>query len=254
MRKRSRYAGQVYSEENYLSNRTMEMLAEIKYQFLELLVSIGFVSIDLPTIKKGNKQGNFEDKLLELTGAEWNSNGANSRLIVSVLFASLYPNIAKILTPEQNYVMTSGGAVLKKFMPSDIKFKTKSDGYISLHPSSINATSGEFSSPFLIYQEKVKTSRVFIRETSLIPIISLILFSGSDVKIEMHNGDFLFLLEDNWIVIQAQDVKVAESMKWMRKELMSILDEKINDPLLNLLNHDRGKRIISTIIQLLTKV
>lgn len=230
------------------------MLAEIKYQFLELLISIGFVSVDLPSIKKSNRPGLFEDKILELTGSEWNSNCTNSRLIVSVLFASLYPNIAKILTPEQSYVMSAGGAVLKKFLPSDLKFKTREDGYLSLHPSSINASIGDFSSPFLVYQEKVKTSKVFIRETSLIPIISLILFSGSDVKIELHNGDFLFLLEDSWIVIQAQDVKVAESVKYMRKELMSILEEKINDPLLNLLNHDRGKRIISTIIQLLTKV
>lgn len=229
------------------------MLAEIKYQFLELLISIGFVAVDLPTIKKSKKPGLFEDNILELTGIDWNANGNNSRLIVSVLFASLYPNIAKILTPEQNYVMSAGGAILKQWLPSDLKFKTKEDGYINLHPSSVNASCGDFSSPFLIYQEKVKTSKVFIRETSQIPIISLILFSGSDVKIELHNGDFLFLLEDFWIVIQAQDVKIAESMKYMRKELMAILEEKINDPLLNLLNHDHGKRVISTIIQLVTK-
>lgn len=229
------------------------MLGEMKFQFLELLVSIGFVSIDLPTVKKA-RRGNFEDNLLELTGNEWNANGNNSRLIVSVLFASLYPQISKILTPETNYIMTAAGSMPKALLASDLKFKTRDDGYVNLHPSSINYSSGSYPSPFLIYQEKVKTSKIFLRETSLIPVISLILFSGSDVKIELHNGDFLFLLEDKWIVIQAENVKVAESIKYMRKELMAILEKKIEDPLLNLLNHQNGRRIISTIITLISKV
>jgi ATP-dependent RNA helicase DHX57 len=173
---------------------------------------------------------------------------------VSVLFAALYPQISKILTPETNYVMTAGGSMPKALLASDLKFKTKDDGYVNLHPSSTNSNVSSFPFPFLIYQEKVKTSRLFLRETSAIPTISLILFSGSDWKIELHNGCFLFLLEENWIAIQAENVKVAESIKHMRKELMAILEKKIEDPLLNLLNHDQGRKIISTIILLISKV
>lgn len=138
-------------------------------------------------------------------------------------------------------------------MPSELRFKTRDDGYISLHPSSVNATIGTFNSPFLIYQEKVKTSKIFIRETTMVATVPLILFSGSDVRIEMHNGDFVFLLEDSWIMIQADSLKTAESMKYMRKELSSILEEKIKDPLLNLWNHEKGKKIIGTIVHLLMK-
>lgn len=47
--------------------------------------------------------------------------------------------------------------------------------------------------------------------------------------------------------------QVAEMMKYLRVELLSLLEEKIRDPCLNLLNHDNGKRIISTIIKLITK-
>lgn len=138
-------------------------------------------------------------------------------------------------------------------MPSELRFKTRDDGYISLHPSSVNATIGTFNSPFLIYQEKVKTSKIFIRETTMVATVPLILFSGSDVRIEMHSGDFVFLLEDSWIMIQADSLKTAESMKYMRKELSSILEEKIKDPLLNLWNHEKGKKIIGTIVHLLMK-
>lgn len=87
----------------------------------------------------------------------------------------------------------------------------------------------------------------------MVPIVPLILFSGSDVRIELHNNDFLFLLEDGWLLIQADTLKTAEGMKHMKKELMNVLEEKIKDPLLNLWNNDRGKRVIGTIVHLLTK-
>ena len=87
----------------------------------------------------------------------------------------------------------------------------------------------------------------------MVPVVSLILFSGTDVRIELHNSEFLFLLEDGWLLIQADSLKTAEGMKFMKQELMDILEEKIRDPLLNLWNHDRGKRVIGTIVHLLTK-
>lgn len=92
-KKKSRYAGQVYADENYLSLRTLEMLGEIKFQFLELLISIGFVPVDMPRRGKGKS---FDDNLMELTGKELNANSDNSRLIGAILCAALYPNVVKV--------------------------------------------------------------------------------------------------------------------------------------------------------------
>lgn len=152
-----------------------------------------------------------------------------------------------------NYVNTYAGAMPRTFQPSELRFKTKEDGFVAIHPSSVNSNVGKFLSPFLIYQEKIKTSRIYIRDCTMVPIVPLILFSGTDVRIELHNSDFLFLLEDGWLLIQADSLKTAEGMIWMKKELMSVLEEKIKDPLLNLWNNDRGKRVIGTIVHLLTK-
>lgn len=152
-----------------------------------------------------------------------------------------------------NYVNTYAGAVPRTFQPSELRFKTKEDGFVAIHPSSVNSSVGKFLSPFLIYQEKIKTSKVYIRDCTMVPIVPLILFSGTDVRIELHNSEFLFLLEDGWLMIQADSLKTAEGMVWMKKELMNVLEEKIKDPLLNLWNNDRGKRVISTIVHLLTK-
>lgn len=268
--KRSRYAGKCFAEENFLSYKVLEALIEIKQQFLELLVYIGFIPIDLA----GKRwKSNTIDKILDVTGTyidfilrikifyinslyilglELNKNGDNNRLIASLLCAALYPNIIKVLTPEKSFTQTAGGAVPRLPLPSELRFKTRDDGYVAIHPSSINSIVSDFTSPFLVYQEKVKTSRIFIRDCTMVPLLPLILFSGSDMKIELHDGDFIISLENGWIIIKASSHDEAEMINWLRKELDKLLEEKINDPLLNLVNHQNAKEVISTIVHLIS--
>uniref|UniRef100_A0A1A9UHT6 Putative ATP-dependent RNA helicase DHX57 n=1 Tax=Glossina austeni TaxID=7395 RepID=A0A1A9UHT6_GLOAU len=263
--KRNYYASRNYADEHFLSLRTLQTIAELKYQFLELLVSIGFVPINMPRRHK-----NVEDRILELTGTEnfdliilykclnfssigpeLNMNSENNRLLISLLCASLYPNIVKILTPERSFVQTAGGTVPKTSTCKDLRFKTRIDGYVAIHPSSVNAYVGTFHSPFLVYQEKVKTSRIFIRECSMLPVIPLVLFAGSNLKLELHDGDFLFLLEEGWIIIKSHNYEVAEMIRCLRAELLKLLEAKICDPCLNLLNHANGPKIIRTIVYMI---
>uniref|UniRef100_A0A1B0DGR7 RNA helicase n=1 Tax=Phlebotomus papatasi TaxID=29031 RepID=A0A1B0DGR7_PHLPP len=224
--KRSRYSGRCFADENFLSVPTLEMLMEIKQQFLELLVAIGFIPVNL----SGRHNRKYQDNVLEITGSEMNSNGDNYRLLTGILCAALYPNVVKVLTPEKNFIMSVGGAVPKVALPSELRFKTREDGYVAIHPSSVNSTVGHFNFPFLVFQEKVKTSRIFIRECTMVPLLPLVLFSGSDIKIELHGGDFIILLEDGWIMLQAASHSVAEMIKCLRKELVELLEQKIRDP------------------------
>ncbi|KAM7349281.1 putative ATP-dependent RNA helicase DHX57 [Cochliomyia hominivorax] len=244
--KRNFFASRNYANEHFLSLKTLQTISEVKYQFLELLVSIGFVPINVP-----RKTKNATDNILELTGSDLNINGDNNRLLISLLCASLYPNIVKILTPERSYIQTAGGAMPKLATAKDLRFKTREDGYVAIHPSSVNSDVGNFQSPFLVYQEKVKTSRIFIRECSMLPLVPLVLFAGSDLKIELHDGDFLFLLEDGWIIIKAHNHETAEMIQCLRIELLKLLEEKIRDPCLNLLNHENGRKIIKSIVYLI---
>lgn len=202
--KRSKYAGKVYADENYLSWKTLETIIEIKHQYLELLVASGFVPADLSKRKR-----NFQafDNVIELSGHEMNENGENYRLLAALLCAALYPNVVKILTPEKSFTMTSAGAMPRVTQAKELKFKTNLDGYVNIHPTSVNSNVGHFTSPFLVYQEKVKTSRIFIRDSTMIPLLPLVLFSGRQIKIQMHGGAFIIML-DNWIVMQAESFEV----------------------------------------------
>ncbi|XP_053978482.1 putative ATP-dependent RNA helicase DHX57 [Hylaeus volcanicus] len=243
----SNYAGHVFANENYLSMRTLYTLADIKYQFLELLVSIGFVPINLP-----KRQPNV-DKVLEITGPELNINNDNYKLLQGLLCAALYPNVVKVFTPEKSFKMQSAGAIPIQPKPEELRFQTKNDGFVSIHPSSVNFHVGYFSSPYLVFQEKIKTSKVFIKEISMVPILLLILFSGYELNIELHNGLSIVSLEDGWILFSVESHTVGQLLQRIRVELITLLEQKMKDPLLNLLNHQNGKKIIQTIVNVVTR-
>ncbi|XP_044748231.1 putative ATP-dependent RNA helicase DHX57 [Coccinella septempunctata] len=244
--KKSTAGGRNYANENFLSFRTLISIADIKYQFLELLVDIGFISVDL---NKRRKMG--EDIIAQVTGQEFNRHCENYRLLSSVICAALYPNVVKVLTPPKSYIMSAAGAIPKEVQAKDLQFATVQEK-VFMHPSSINYKLGNFPSPYLVYQEKVRTSKVFFRDCSVIPLMSLVLFTGFDLDIRIHNGSTFISLENGWILLQVEEHQVAEMVKLIRLELFDILEEKIRDPLLNLQHNERSNRIISTILHLIS--
>lgn len=66
-----------------------------------------------------------------------------------------------------------------------------------------------YDSPYLVYHEKVKTSRVFIRDCSMVSVYPLVLFGGGQVNVELHKGEFLISLDDGWIRFAAASHQVG---------------------------------------------
>lgn len=72
-----------------------------------------------------------------------------------MLCAALYPNVVQVKKPEGKYQKTSAGAVKMQPKAEELKFVTKNDGYVHIHPSSVN------------YQVRIlffSASTVFIKE------------------------------------------------------------------------------------------
>jgi ATP-dependent RNA helicase DHX57 len=250
-------AGYVFAQENYLSFKTMQMLANMKHQFTELLSGIGFVGKDI-NVKRLERAargpGTGPDGVLSVTGAELNTNNNNYKVVVSVLAAALYPHVVQILSPETKYMQTAGGAIVKPPSVEDMKFRTKEDGFVNIHPSSVNAKASRYENSYMVYHEKVKTSRVFVRELSMVPIYPMVLFGGGDgVKVQLQRGKFVLSMEDGWIKFVTESHKVAECLKEMRSELDKLLEEKIKHPTLDLSSNGRGKLVINTLVSLLSK-
>ncbi|GFR93670.1 ATP-dependent RNA helicase DHX36, partial [Elysia marginata] len=160
VRERGSHRAYVYCQENFLSVKTLQMLASLKQQYVELLSDIGFIQSGLrlrDVERAGKSRGS--DGVAEITGLEANVNSNNWKVMSGMLVAALFPNIVQILTPDTRYAASSSGAVLRAPNADELKFKTKMDGYVSIHPSSVNFQVGRFSSPYLVYHEKIKTSK-----------------------------------------------------------------------------------------------
>ncbi|XP_062427610.1 putative ATP-dependent RNA helicase DHX57 [Rhea pennata] len=241
-----------YCRENFLSGRVLQEIASLKRQFTELLSDIGFVKEGLRArdIEKKCCQGG--DGVLESTGEEANSNAENIKLISAMLCAALYPNVVQVKTPEGKYQKTSTGAVKMQPKAEELKFVTKNDGYVHIHPSSVNYQTRHFDSPYLVYHEKIKTSRVFIRDCSMVSVYPLVLLGGGQVHMQLQKGEFVISLDDGWIRFVAASHQVAELVKELRCELDQLLQDKIKNPSMDLCMCPRGSRIIGMIVKLVT--
>uniref|UniRef100_A0A8C3RTR9 Putative ATP-dependent RNA helicase DHX57 n=1 Tax=Chelydra serpentina TaxID=8475 RepID=A0A8C3RTR9_CHESE len=249
--KESSHASYSYCRENFLSGRVLQEMASLKRQFTELLSDIGFVKEGLRA-RDMEKRWSRGDGVLDATGEEANSNAENIKLISAILCAALYPNVVQVKTPEGKYQYTSAGAVKLHPKAEELKFVTKNDGYVHIHPSSVNYQTRHFDSPYLVYHEKIKTSRVFIRDCSMVSVYPLVLFGGGQVHVQLQRGEFVISLDDGWIRFAAASHQVAELVKELRCELDQLLQDKIKTPSMDLCTCPRGSRIISMIVKLVT--
>uniref|UniRef100_A0A8C5F0P9 RNA helicase n=1 Tax=Gopherus evgoodei TaxID=1825980 RepID=A0A8C5F0P9_9SAUR len=249
--KESSHASYSYCRENFLSGRVLQEMASLKRQFTELLSDIGFVKEGLRA-RDMEKRWSRGDGVLDATGEEANSNAENIKLISAILCAALYPNVVQVKTPEGKYQYTSAGAVKLHPKAEELKFVTKNDGYVHIHPSSVNYQTRHFDSPYLVYHEKIKTSRVFIRDCSMVSVYPLVLFGGGQVHVQLQRGEFVISLDDGWIRFAAASHQVAELVKELRCELDQLLQDKIKNPSMDLCTCPRGSRIISMIVKLVT--
>ncbi|XP_059516026.1 putative ATP-dependent RNA helicase DHX57 [Myotis daubentonii] len=240
-----------YCRQNFLSGRVLQEMASLKRQFTELLSDIGFAKEGLRA-REIEKRALGGDGILEATGEEANSNAENPKLISAMLCAALYPNVVQVKSPEGKFQKTSTGAVRMQPKSDELKFVTKNDGYVHIHPSSVNYQVRHFDSPYLLYHEKIKTSRVFIRDCSMVSVYPLVLFGGGQVNVQLQRGEFVVSLDDGWIRFAAASHQVAELVKELRCELDQLLQDKIKNPSIDLCMCPRGSRIISTIVKLVT--
>ncbi|TSK22801.1 DExH-box ATP-dependent RNA helicase DExH1 [Bagarius yarrelli] len=247
-------AGYLYCRENFLSIRGLQASLDaacLKRQFAELLSDIGFVKdLRVRDIERMSSKGT--DGVLEATGYEANLNSDNTKLMSAMLCAALYPNVVQVRTPQGKYKFTSKGAVKMQPKAEELRFFTKNDGAVHIHPSSVNYSVRHYDSPYLVYHEKVKTSRVFIRDCSMVCVYPMVLFGGGEVNIELKHGEFIISLDDGWIQFTAASHEVAELVKELRWELDQLLEEKIKNPSMDLITCPRGSRIIHTIVSLIS--
>ncbi|KAK2151742.1 hypothetical protein LSH36_353g09030 [Paralvinella palmiformis] len=148
--------------------------------------------------------------------------------IKAVLTAGLYPNVAhveytprvdSVANPERNVCMAETG-----------------HGILQLHPASINRYL--MANGWLVYHEKIKLGRPYIRDSSLISSYPLLLFGGN---IAVEHKDQIIAI-DNWIRLKAC-AKTAVIFKELRKLISCLLSDKLDNPNLDIKDNPVTKAI-----------
>ena len=75
------------------------------------------------------------------------------------------------------------------------------DSKVKFHPKSVNSDETSFDNKFLIYHTKIKSTNVFLHDTSMITPFPLLFFGGK-ISVD-RDGDQQIIAVDDWIKFQA---------------------------------------------------
>ena len=169
-------------------------------------------------------------------------NAGNEPLVRAVICAGLFPNVAVVESVGGSGSKPGGGG--GGAQASKTRVRTKGDGDAYLHPTSVVFGLSKFEQRFLLFHEKVKTAKVYVRDATMIGPYPLLLFGG---KVAVDHGRSQATC-DGWIRFRAAP-RVAVLFKALRKELDGLLMQKIATPELNMAK--KSGDLVRTIVELL---
>ncbi|OEU15996.1 P-loop containing nucleoside triphosphate hydrolase protein, partial [Fragilariopsis cylindrus CCMP1102] len=198
-----------FCRENFLSIKTIQTIAGLKRQFLELLSAAGFVR---PNLR--NDENEFEKSL---------------PLLKALLVAALFPQIVIVDDGKSSSGKKGGGGGMT--LKARVEDGEKQEE-MALHPSCITGKAkGALSSKYLVYHERVKTTRVYIRDATPVSPYALILFGGGRMEVEAcpRGSTESVLRLDGWLGFKCPRRDHLLVME-LREVLDGILKHKVENP------------------------
>lgn len=220
-------AGYRYAKEHYLSIEALHMIQELREQFASLLLDVGFCYIEgrAPSKESHSKHSKWYDD----SASPWNRNDLCAAVVKGVLCGALQPNVA---TWDKSLKKWSDGIQDVAIHPSSL-----------LHPTKYSS----YKHPFLVFHEKMKTSKVYLCDCTLVSAMAILLLGSSNLEVD-HRGGTIKVLDR---IVMKAPAQVAVMVRQMRYALDKQLQAKIEDPTFDLANDNTAAQVVSTIVQLL---
>lgn len=213
-------------DRSQVNNTVCRDIRSTRTQLLNSLVSIGL--IDSKTIKSSGRSEEYPESL-----NKYNEDYATVRAIIS---ASLQPNTAEIVFPQQKYMSTSSGAVQKDGVDDarQIKYFKNTGERVFTHPRSLlfGATDFVDGSRYVSYGAAMMTSKHFIAEITPLSTYALILFSGRVDVDPLGNG----IIVDKWTGLKCWP-RAGILLQFLQQLLGVLMERKFRDPSSNFINH-----------------
>ena len=211
---------------HFLSYESMKQIRDLRRDFAQTLRQLGFNTTAKAKMRK-------DAKILTRESVQ---------LVKAAICAGLYPNVINVWKPVQKYNETSGGTVAADPEAKQLRFFIKDNNTdvsrgpsnykgstpkmrVFLHPSSINFKQRNYRNPWMVYREKVQTSRVFVRDASVVPPYCLLFFGG---KVVINHEDSTVTIDD-WITLRANP-RIAALAKGVKTLVDQQLSAKFENP------------------------
>lgn len=203
---------------------------------------------------------------------ESDRNMKSWRIIRACAVAALAPSqMVRVHRPSTKYVETIGGSKEKDGEAKELKFYIRpSDGSspkskdseadgslhsinhhyhgiaeerVFVHPSSANFATGNFSCPWLVYHEMIRTSKAFLRDCTECSSYALLLFGG---KLEVQASNGVIVVAD-WVRLAA-NARIGALIGGLRKIIDELLTRKIQDPAFDIASTVEMKLVRSLLV------
>ena len=192
---------------------------------------------------------------------ESDQNVNSWRIIRSCIVSALAPaQFVRVQRPSQKYAETVEGAVQKQGDAKELKFFTRTENDSStanaekhintryhgipeervfIHPSSANFSNGDYSCPWIVYHNLVRTSKPFLRDANECNIYDLLLFGGS---LEVSSSEGIIII-DNYVRLSA-NARIGALIRGLRTKVDDILRQKVANPSMDLAKSVEMKLIV----------
>lgn len=218
-----RIAERAFCNKHALNVMALRDLERARQDMAENLCELGFIPREyVRNVKNFNGPSSPSN-------SHFDANSHSARVLKACICAGFYPNVAVVREPAKQFVKVEAGAILADAAARELKYVTRSDGRVFLHPSTVNFHARSYETRYLVYSEKVRTSKIFLREVSMIPCYALLLFGGNIDVVHDRNS----VVVGGFIDLDAP-ARIGVLAKQLRARLNELLLEKISRPELDL--------------------
>ena len=227
--------------ENYLSFSALEGIEALRIDYVRVLLEFGFVGKAFfdEIARKIHRKTHGTTHKNHIVDCE----AYNSRVIKSVVCAAYYPQILRVSHPKALYKETEGGTVRRENIPKRVRLFARELGQVFMHPASSLFSVSNFETGWLVYSEIMKTSKIMVRDCSMVPCYSVLIFGGK-IDVQHEQG---ILMVDDWAKFKAP-AKIAILVREMRQLVNKLLSMKVENPRLDI----SSSELVDVLLKILT--
>uniref|UniRef100_A0A3Q4GXM2 RNA helicase n=1 Tax=Neolamprologus brichardi TaxID=32507 RepID=A0A3Q4GXM2_NEOBR len=192
-----------YCRKHFLNRTALITIEDVKHELMKMMEQVGFWS------SRSSSSSSLKPQAASMSKQQIS-------VLNAVLTAGLYDNVARVLCTPSVDVLEHVACTVET-----------PQGKAQVHFSSVNRNLQTHG--WLLYQEKVKYTKIYLRDTTLISPFPMLLFGGD---IDVQHRERLITL-DGWIHFQAP-VRIGVIFKHLRRLMDSLLERKLENPRMNL--------------------